>query len=309
MTSAAPAGTTWPAATDPRSRDALAAAAAGGIFVVLSVLGIATVKHSPAAHAAPADVLRYFRLQRTQILRTTILLSLANGALLIFFAYLRTLLAERSSSERSAPATLPTLALVASGVLCAIGAATAALPAALAHYGTTGIDPMTTVLVREIYFTGNAFSAMPAALAVVSIGLAARTAPALPTWLAPLSFIIGALELTASLTLIGSGAAAPDGALGTSALFGSLTMWVLVVSVSLTARYRRTAEGSKSGLAASETPSVPCEGPFPGVSPQGRTMRLGRPRPAIELAFVSTFCLYAVAPLCTLLPSFPWGLV
>ncbi len=231
------------AATFPRARVPLAAAAAGVTFVVLSVLGIATVKNSPAAHAAPAEVLRYFRAQRTQILHNTVLLSLANGALIVFFAHLRTLL-----SRRSSPSALPTLALVASVLLCAIGAATAVLPAALAHYGTIDIDPTTAVLVREIYFTGNAFSAMPAALAVISVGLAARKANALPNWLMPLSLAVGALELSASLTLIGAGAAAPDGALGTSALFGSLTMWVLILSITLAVRHTPTADTSAAGL-------------------------------------------------------------
>ncbi len=227
-------------------------AGAGLVFVVLSIAGIATIGHFPQPTDPPAQFVTYFTLHRNAILTTNVLLSLANGALLIWFALLcHTLL------ETGTRSPLPTLAFGAAILLCALGAAGAMLPAGLAHYGTTGLEPGTVRLLQNIYYTSNAFSALPAALAVGARGALPHTDRVLPRWLSLVSVAIAVVELVATFTLKSDGDFfSPAGTYGTAILFGSLTAWVLLVTVTLSLTAARPC------LSASrETPSVdlhPC---------------------------------------------------
>lgn len=196
---------------------------AGLAFAALSIAGIATVGRVPAPDAATPVVDVWLHVHRSAVLRTDMLLSLANGALLVFFAYLASSL--RGDEHRA----LELLTNAGAVLLCAIGAATAALPAAAAYFGTVAPDIERVLL--GVYFVANAFSAMPAALAVGTIALAAHLARAFPRWLIVASGAAAGAQLLATLTLLGHGATGPAGRLATTAVFGSLTLWTAVVSV------------------------------------------------------------------------------
>ncbi|GAC1611711.1 MAG: hypothetical protein NVS3B26_27280 [Mycobacteriales bacterium] len=222
---------TPPRAGDLRLRNT--AAIAGLCFVALSITGIVSLGPLPSVHDGAQQLLARLTAHRDAQLRTTALLSLANGALLIFFAHLKAL---TSRTQPSSP--WPSLALTAAGLLCALGAATSAAPAALAFFKAPGPQANDALLAQQTYYAGNALSAMPAALAVASIALASRTL--LPHWLRAASAAVAALQLSSTASLFGSGSTAPDGALTTSALFGSLTLWALAVSLTLLLRRPRT---------------------------------------------------------------------
>lgn len=161
------------------------AAVAGLTFGILSITGIATIGQFPHAGDPPALVVRFFTQHRNAVLTTTMLLSLGNGAHLVFFGYLRSVLHRPRADSPQADSPLPTLAFGAPVLLCAIGAA----------------------------------------------------AEVLPKWLGALSGLIAVAELGATFTLRGAGTFfSPGGTYGTGVLFGSLTMWVLVVSLVLLTR-------------------------------------------------------------------------
>lgn len=217
------------------------AGAAGLTFGVLSLIGIASIGHFPKSTQPGTEFVSFLADRRSSILTTNVLLSLANGALLVFFAYLRTLL---SAGGRSS--TLPMLAFGASVLFCALGATAAALPASLAFYGTAGIDPTLVRLLISVYFATNAFSALPVALAVGAVGLSSARGAILPRWFALASIVAAVLQLGATLTLLGGGDFfSPEGDYGTAVLFGSFTIWALAASVLLLTR-----AGRHRGIAA-----------------------------------------------------------
>ncbi len=202
------------------------AGGAGLAFVLLSIVGIATIGHYPRPEETASAYVRYFAEHRDAILLTNALLSLANGALIIYFAHIKT-----SLSTQAQPSPLPTLAFAGCLLLCALGAAGAALTAGLAWFGTSGVPPAVVKLLQNLYYTTNAFSAMPAALAVGSVALAAAARGA-ARWLVLFSAAIAAIELAATFTLQGHGSFfSPAGTFGAPILYGSLTMWVLVTSL------------------------------------------------------------------------------
>ncbi len=116
------------------------------------------------------------------------------------------------------------------------------LPASLAYYGTTGIDPTLVRLLVTTYFAANAYSAMPVAVAVGAVGLASVRVRGtiLPGWFALASTTAATLQLGATFTLLGGGDIfSPHGAYGTTVLFGSLTIWTLTASVLLLTRAKQ----------------------------------------------------------------------
>ncbi len=233
MTAPAPTGAQPPGCSAASA--SRIAGAAGLTFGVLSLIGIASIGHFPKSTQAGSAFVSFITDHRSSILTTNVLLSLANGALLIFFAYLRTLL---SAGGRSS--TLPLLAFGASVLFCALGAAGAMLPASLAYYGTAGIDPTLVRLLVTAYFATNAFSALPVALAVGAVGLSSARGGILPRWFALASIVVALPQLGATLTLLGAGDFfSPEGDYGTAVLFGSLTIWALAASVLLLARAGR----------------------------------------------------------------------
>ena len=233
MTAAAP--TQAPPHTPGAARASRTAGAAGLTFGVLSLLGIASIGHFPHPTQDSSAFVAFLTDHRSSILTTNVLLSLANGALLVFFTYLRTLL------SAGAPASpLPTLAFAAAVLLCALGAGAAMLPASLAYYGTTGIDPALVRLLVTTYFAANAYSAMPVAAAVGAIGLSSVPGTILPRWFALASLAAATLQLGATFTLLGSGDIfSPHGDYSTTVLFGSLTLWTLTASVLLLTRAKQ----------------------------------------------------------------------
>ena len=233
MTAVAP--TQAPPQAPSAARASRIAGAAGLTFSVLSLLGIASIGHFPNPTEDGAAFVAFLTDHRSSILTTNVLLSLANGALLVFFTYLRTLL---SAGARTSP--LPSLAFAAAVLFCALGAGAATLPASLAYYGTTGIDPTLVRLLVTTYFAANAYSAMPVAVAVGAVGLASIRGTILPRWFALASITTAALQLGATFTLLGSGDLfSPHGDYGTTVLFGSLTIWTLTASVLLPTRATR----------------------------------------------------------------------
>jgi len=211
------------------------AGAAGLTFGVLSIIGIASIGHFPKSTQAGSAFVSFLTDHRSSILTTNVLLSLANGALLVFFTYLRALLSADGRSR-----TLPTLAFGASVLFCALGAAGAMLPASLAFYGTAGIDPTLVRLLVTVYFATNAFSALPVALAVGAVGLSSARSGILPRWFALASIVVAVLQLGATFTLLGGGDFfSPEGDYGTAVLFGPFTIWALAASVLLLTRAGR----------------------------------------------------------------------
>jgi hypothetical protein len=214
----------------PRHR---AGACAGILFAALSLLGIATIGRYPAGHDSAAAYVQYFLGHRAAILRTNALLSLANGALIVYFAHLRTALAARDRDS-----ALPSIAFGGALLVCALGAAGAMLTAGLAWFGPAGIPAPMVKLLQDLYYTMNAFSAVPAALAVGAVAVAGLRLGA-ERWLVGLSAVVALVELAATFTLQGSGDFfSPAGAFGAPILYGSLTLWVLVVSVRALVRGR-----------------------------------------------------------------------
>jgi hypothetical protein len=202
-------------------RDSRPTALAGLTFVVLSVIGIAMIGSEPHLNATPQLLAGYLRNHRTALLTTNALLSVANGALLVFAVSLR----------RWMPDYAKSLVVVAAGVLCAIGAATATIPAALAHYGTSGFSDAQTRTLMAVYYTGNAFSAMPAALIVGTVAVVAARGGGRRV-LAGASAAIALVQVAMTFTLLGSGSFAPDAGSTAGVIFGLLTLWVAAVSVS-----------------------------------------------------------------------------
>lgn len=205
-------------------------AAAGLAFVLLSVVAIALISNEPTLGDAPRQLTAYLHDHRHTVLTTNALLSLANGALIVFVV----------SLQRTLPDYCRAVSLVAVTLLCSIGASTAAIPAALAHYGTAGLTPQQVHVLVSIYFAGNAFSALPAALLLGSVAVAASREHARPA-LATFSGVAAAIQLTMTFSLLGHGIFSPDSHATTGAIFGLLTIWVAVVSV-VAARGRALAQ-------------------------------------------------------------------
>jgi len=116
MTAPAPTGVQPPGCSAASA--SRIAGAAGLTFGVLSLIGIVSIGHFPKSAQPGTEFVSFLTDHRSSILTTNVLLSLANGALLVFFAYLRPLL---SAGGRSS--TLPMLAFGASVLFCALGAA------------------------------------------------------------------------------------------------------------------------------------------------------------------------------------------
>ena len=198
-------------------------AVAGAAFVVLSVAGIALIGSEPSLRADPSQLTAYLHDHANAVLTTNALLSLANGALIVFVATLQTTL----------PSYGRAICLVAVTLLCAIGASTAAIPAALAHYGTAGLGPQQVHALVSIYFAGNAFSALPAALLLGTVAVAATRDLGRPR-LGFLSGLVATIQLAMTFSLLGHGSLAPDSHLTTGAIFGLLTLWVAAISITAT---------------------------------------------------------------------------
>lgn len=195
------------------------------IFGVLSIAGIASIGHFPSPSASPTLTAAYVAVHADAMLRTNVLLSLANGALLAFFACLVAVLGRLKEKH-----PLLTLAFGGAVLLSAIGAASASIIGGMAHFGTAGVPDAVVKLLLELYLASNAFSAMPAALAVGSVGCFALVHGGLPRPLALATVVVAALELGVTITILGHGTG-PAGAYATGGLFGSLTMWSLVTGV------------------------------------------------------------------------------
>ena len=153
---------------------------------------------------------------------------MANGALVVFFASLHATLRTEDSP------VFEHVAVAGAVLLCAIGAAAAMLPAAAAYYQPASPEIARTLL--SAYFVANALSAMPAALAVLTTGIAARAARRFPRWLVNVSVLTALVELSATTSLAERGALSPHGPVTMTALFGSLTLWTAIVSVYTLAR-------------------------------------------------------------------------
>lgn len=243
-------------AISPESR---VLAASGLIFVALSLTGIITIGGLPKPSESAPRYVTFFLEHRDSILTTNVLLSMANAALLIWFAVLRTRLGANARDS-----TLPALAFGSAVLFCALGAAAAMMPAGLAYYGPAGIAPATVRLCMDFYYVSNAFSATAIALAIGATALAGRagTTPALPRWICSVSYLVATAELSATLTLKSKGAFSPDGAYGTGVVFGALTIWVLTTTITIlttntgaTAAGVRDATGQNANDCTDETPS------------------------------------------------------
>lgn len=214
---------------------------AGLVFVLLSIVGIALITKEPALSDSPRLLVSYLHTHRHRVLTTNALLSLANGALIVFVVSLR----------RTLPAACGDLCLIAVTLLCAIGATTAAIPAALAHYGTAGLTAAQVHTLVSIYFAANAFSALPAALLLGAVAVAAARDLARSA-LAIVSGVFATVQLLMTFSLLGSGAFSPDSHSVTGAIFGPLTLWVAFVSI--------TAARGRASRPTGAAPRQPVDG-------------------------------------------------
>ncbi len=168
-------------------------AAAGVLFVVLSVLAAFIYPQQPATNSPAATTVSWARDHRVAIQSGMILALFAAGALLWFVAYLRTVLGQ-SGDDRDP--LVPTI--FAAGIASAILSALATVPYVMLAFmeaQTDGIpDPTVVRMLADLNTVLFGVSALMAGVFSLAFGLSILRGTLFASWLGWLSIVVSILN-------------------------------------------------------------------------------------------------------------------
>ena len=192
----------------------------GVLFVVLLISSFAVAGEPPDADEPVQDIVQHYVDNDAEIWISTGLGGLAILSLLFFGAYLRQLF----SAAEGAGGVLSPLILVATAIM-AVGAAVDMTIAVALVEAADDIDPVAVQSLQALWDNDFVPIALGIMLLFLSTGLSIVRYGVLPKWLGWVAVLLGVL----SFTPVGFFAFPLGG------------LWVIVVSIMLTVRARRTA--------------------------------------------------------------------
>ena len=202
-----------------RSRWDWVGAATGVVAIIVGFLGIVIGGEPTSADEGADKVVAWYADNKDQAELSAIFAIAATALLIFFFAYLRRVL-QTAETATGRGGMLPLLAVIGAGIIGTGIAIDTTIMFAAAEAVDNKVDPTAVLAMQAIW--DNDF--MPIALGTLvvlwSVGLAVVLHGGLPKWLGWVAIVLGLIAPTP---------------IGFAAVLG-LLVWVLVVSILLTAR-------------------------------------------------------------------------
>lgn len=191
----------------------------GVLFIVLLIVGFVVGGEPPEADDPVREIVEHYTDDKDSIMLGALIGGLAIVALIFFMGYLRTVL-RAADGGRS---MLPSLVLVGTTIVATGAAIDGTISIALAE-AADDIDPAAVQALQALWDNDWLPFAVGSMVLLLSAGIAIVKTGALPRWLGWVAIVLAILEATPA---------------GFFAFIG-VAVWILIVSVMLAVRARRT---------------------------------------------------------------------